>query len=334
MKPRWYIFWLPLALVLIVGCRPNAPAAPVEPRDDPAFTQPQTVDRPGIDESDEEAPTKLHPGDVVSLKVLGNDELDAPKVVVDRAGYVHLSLIGDVRVGGLSLGEAESAILENLRRYDRFSEVSLQLVDTASRTVAVTGAVEKPGNVVLLGDARLAQVLAEAGGPRMVSDGDKLVQLGDVAGARLVRDGEIVPVDFRQALLGHPRHNVRVRPGDVVVVPPAVTGRIVLLGNLNKPRTLTFREGLRLSEALAEAGGLSEAADAQDVRILRGGYAQPKLYVANAKLFFEGKRPDPLLAPGDIVYVSKHWTATAGEIIDKVVPAVATAAVISTLAKD
>lgn len=331
---RCYAIFALLALVLAISCRPKGPDAPVRPEDDASFLTPEVVERPGMDEDVASSPDRLHAGDVLRVRIFGATEMEEPKAVVDRSGFLHLPLVGDVEVADLTLSEAESAIVAQLRRFDRVSEVSLQLLEGTSRRVTVTGAVEKPGNIVIRGDETLAQVLAEAGGPRMTNTGDKLVQLGDLAGAQLVRGGTVLPVDFRLALQGHGRHNVRVRPGDVVVVPPAVSGRIVVLGNVNKPRTLPFEEGLRLTSALAEAGGLSDSADSQDVRILRGGYERPKLFVANARRLFQGKQHDPLLAPGDIVYVSKHWSATVGEVIEKVVPAVATAAVITALTKN
>ncbi|PKN49339.1 MAG: hypothetical protein CVU63_02435 [Deltaproteobacteria bacterium HGW-Deltaproteobacteria-20] len=325
---------LPLLLIILhAGCRPHGPAVPDEPQADP-FGSPAEVERAGMDETSAQGPDTLHPGDTLHLRILGATEMDVPALIVDRGGHVHVALLGDVLVGGITLSEAEAAVLERLRKYDKVSEVSLQLVGTAGRRVSVSGAVEKPGNVAIVGDGRLAQVLADAGGPRMANTGDKLVGLADMDGAQLVRDGKVLPVDFVRALEGDPRHNVRVRSGDVIVVPPAVHGRIVVLGNVNKPRTLPFQRGMRLSEALAEAGGLAQSADSQDVRVLRGGYRKPKLYVTNAQHLFEGRASDPILAAGDIVYVSKHWFATVGEVIEKVVPAVATAAVITTLTRD
>jgi polysaccharide export outer membrane protein len=142
-----------------------------------------------------------------------------------------------------------------------------------------------------------------------------------------------LPVDARKALEGDPRHNIRVRPGDVIVVPPAVASRITILGQVGRPRTLAFRPGIRLTEVLAEAGGLTQGADATDVRILRGGYAHPKLYVANARDLLAGRRSDPLLASGDVVYVSQHWLATIGEVLEKVIPAATTGLLIGTTVK-
>jgi polysaccharide export outer membrane protein len=197
----------------------------------------------------------------------------------------------------------------------------------------VSGAVEHPGYGPIVGDARLADVLAAVGGPRITATTDKPNVLGDLDGTRVVRDGKTLPVSARLALEGSPRHNIRVRPGDVIFVPPALEGRIIVLGHVGKPQTLPYRRGLRLTEVLADSGGLTKEADSEDIRIVRGGYAHPKLYVANAKEVLTAVRPDVLLAPGDVVFVTEHWFASIGEVLDRVIPASATALLFASVIK-
>jgi polysaccharide biosynthesis/export protein len=143
-----------------------------------------------------------------------------------------------------------------------------------------------------------------------------------------MRDGKRVPIDVRLAVEGVVRHNVRVHPGDIIVVPPALDGRIVVLGHVNKPGTVSWRRGLRLTEVLADCGGMTKSADSEDIRVLRGGYAHPKLYVANAKDVLAGVRPDVVLAQGDVIYVTEHWFASMGDVLEKIVPAAATVGLI------
>lgn len=322
------------AFASAMACGPSASAPPVTPAtDDPAFASTAMDAKPGLVESDVVAPETIRPGDILGVKMIGATDLDNPSVPVDRSGVIHLPLVGDVDVRDVTLADAEARVQAKLLQYDRFSRVSLRLVEARGRIATVTGAVEKPGNIPLVGDARLASVLASAGGPKMVSDGDHLVMLGDMAGAQLVRGGKPLPIDFNLALEGNPLHNVRVQPDDTIIVPPSVSGRIVVLGNVNKARTMPYRKGIRLSEALADAGGLETGADPEDVRVVRGGYAHPRLYVASLKALVQGKAPDVVLAPGDIIYVSRHWAATVGDVLAKVVSSVAAIGIVSALTK-
>lgn len=310
----------------LLGCAASPARAPVLPSDDAAFFSAEPPKMPGVDADPLDDLDRMRAGDIVAVKYVGNKDIEPLQVVIDRAGRVHLPLIGDVPIGGKSISDAEQLVQESLRRYDQFSRASLELVDSKARIATVTGAVERPGNVPLIGDARVADVLGAVGGGKVIvgSQTDRTVPFGDLDGARLMRDGKRVPIDVRQAMEGATRHNVRVHPGDILVVPPALDGRIVVLGHVGKPGTVAWRRGLRLTEVLADSGGLSKSGDLEDIRVLRGGYAHPKLYVVNAKDVLTGVRPDVVLAQGDVIYVTEHWFASVGDVLDRVVQAAAT----------
>ena len=312
------------------GCAASPARAPMLPTDDLAFISADPPAMPGLEVDPVDELDRVRPGDVLAVKYVGNKDIEPLHVVIDRAGKVHLPLIGDVAVAGKSMEDAEQVVQESLRHYDQFSRASLELVDGKTRMATVTGAVERPGNVSLFGDARVADVLGAVGGGKIIVGGltDRTVPFGDLDGARLMRDGKRVPIDVRLALEGAVRHNVRVHPGDIIVVPPSLDGRIVVLGQVNKPGTVAWRRGLRLTEVLADSGGMTKSSDGEDIRVLRGGYAHPKLYVANAKDVLAGVRPDVVLAQGDVIYVTEHWFASMGDVLEKIVPAAATVGLI------
>jgi polysaccharide export outer membrane protein len=300
------------------------PVAPSVPSDDSEFAMPALTEPPGMNEGDVAEAELMRPGDVIAVRFVGDKDLEPVQTSVDRTGGLHLPLMGDVAVGGLTLTAAEGSVQAALRHYDHFTRVMLTLVDGKSRVATVTGAVEHPGNVPIVGDARLADVLGVVGGPKLVTTVDRVVMVGDIDGTRVMRNGVRLPVDARLALEGDPRHNVRIHAGDVIFVPPAMDSRIVVLGLVAKPETIAYRKGIRLTEVLAEAGGMTKESDSGDIRILRGGYAHPKVFVASARDIITAKRPDVVMAPGDVVYVTEHWFATVGEVLDKVVPLAAT----------
>jgi polysaccharide export outer membrane protein len=326
------------AAVLQAGCgSPGAgpavaPSAPYEADGFGDADAGRAPERPGMSEAPDEGPEVLRPGDLLTFRLIGDQSADTQTLSVDRGGYVHLPLAGDVHVADRTLTDAERTLQAAIGRYDRLGRVALGVSDAKGRYATVMGAVEHAGNVPLVGEARLADVLATAGGPRTTVTEDRLVEIGDLDGARLIRRGATLPVDARKALQGDLRHNVRVRPGDVILVPPSLAQRVIVLGQVARARTMPFHPGLRLTEALADAGGLTQAADSADVRIVRGGYAHPRVYVASVRDVFGGKRSDPLLAPGDCVYVTEHWLASVGEVLEKLIPAATTALLFGTTA--
>jgi len=285
-----------------------------------------------MEEPDIGVPDVLEPGDVISVRILGSSQTEPTTTALDRAGRVHLPLLGDVKVGGLPLDQAEETVSKAAKRYDRFGQAAISLVEAKGRYVTVSGAVEKPGLLPLQGDLHFADVLAAAGGPRTTVEEAKLQNLGSIDGIRIVRNGASLPIDPRKALEGDPRHNVRIRPRDLVLVPPSLAGRIVVLGHVQRPRTMTYREGMRLTEVLADAGGLIKSSDSDDVRVIRGGYQQPRIYVASLRDLLAGRRRDVTLAPGDVIYVGEHWLSSVGEVLEKIIPAATTTALVATVA--
>jgi polysaccharide export outer membrane protein len=277
------------------------------------------------------SPYALMPGDVVRLRVASADPLDVPDLVIDASGRLHAPLAGDVTVGGAGLGEAEERIRTALEPHDRFARVLLSVTSPAGHRATVSGQVTRPGAYELKPDARVAEVIALAGGPRTVDAEGEAYEAGDLEGARVVRDGAALPVRVDRALEGDPRHNVRLVAGDLVYVPPAHGRRITVLGEVRTPRVVPFHRGLRLTEALAIAGGATKDADGADVRVIRGPLSRPRVYRADLKALVAGAGGDVELAPGDVVFVTEHWYATVTDVINRMMPSLAAATFTTTV---
>ena len=137
---------------------------PIRPGDDESFVSVPAPDLPGLG-SDPAEPYVILPGDVLHLRTVSVEPLDAPDIVVDSAGFAHLPLGGEVQLGGLSLGEAERRCEQLVRRFDRFAHATLAVSDAGGHRISVVGAVAKPGVYALRPDVRVADALALAGGP-------------------------------------------------------------------------------------------------------------------------------------------------------------------------
>ncbi|HVZ72976.1 MAG TPA: polysaccharide biosynthesis/export family protein [Polyangia bacterium] len=310
------------------SCAANLHEAP--PPVDAAF-QPATVEGPPGLEPSAAAPFVLLPGDIIRFRTLSVEPLEEPRVPVDEAGRVELPLVGSVPVQGLTLTAAGRRIEEKIHAFDRHARVALAITDAAGHRATVLGAVDRAGSFPLTPGARLTDLMALAGGPKMGSMDAETTDLADVEAARLVRDGQVLPISVALALTGAPRHNVVVSPGDVVYVPPMRAAAVSVLGEVKNARTVAFRAGLRLTEAIARAGGATSAADNGDVRIVRGPLSRPHVYTTSLAALVDGKGTDVVLARGDVVYVTKHWTATVGDVMQRLTPVLAAAALGATL---
>jgi len=303
--------------MLAAGCG-GLPRAPATPSADEGF---QAVDATpeGMDPEEPEAMT-LVPGDVVTLRTISAETEEIEGLTVDARGVLHVPLAGDVEVGGLPLEEAERRIEQAMHEYDRTMRVSIILSDPRGHTASVIGAVGDQGRVSVVPGMRVADLLAAAGGAHQSEEEGTSTLTSDLHAARLVRDGEALPVSIALAVRGDPRHNVYVRPGDHLYVPPQLGRLVSVLGQVHSARVLPYQPGIRLSQALAMAGGITRDANGGDIRIVRGPSSNPTVYRAAIDHVVSGDHPDPVIAPGDIIYVGSSALADFRDVSNAIAP--------------
>lgn len=289
----------------IAGCG-GLPRPPANP--DPAHLAAEQGPTPEGLAEDPPPALALYPGDRVALRLQSADVEAVEGLVVDARGNLHVPLAGDVQVTGVPFAEAERRIEEGLRRFDRTVRVTVIIREAQGHQATVVGAVNDQGRVVVVPGMRLADLFASAGGS-VTADSDPHVMLADLHLARLVRGGRAVPVSLARALEGDARHNVHIHPGDQLWVPAQLGGLISVVGEVSSARVIPARNGLRLSQAVALAGGYTRDANYGDIRIVRGPRENPTVYRAALDHIANGDHVDPLLAPGDIVLVGSSALA-------------------------
>jgi polysaccharide export outer membrane protein len=305
-----------VAAWLACGCV-RLPDAPTIPTGDPRF-QVAAVEAPTGVTADPPSPLTVLPGDVLAVSVFSTETVSWEGLVVDELGRVHLPLAGTVEVGGRPLADAESRIQTAVREVDRVARVALRISDPAGHFATVLGAVGEPGRVAVSPGMRVADLIAVTGGVAEVASAEPDQPTADLAGARLVRDGQALPISLARAIAGDAAHNVRVRPGDHLHIPFVRTNMVVILGAVGAPTVITHHESLRLSEAIARAGGVNERGDRTDVHIVRGPLDQPLVYRTSLRAIVNGNANDVMLAAGDVVYVTEEWTSHVGEVLTRV----------------
>jgi polysaccharide export outer membrane protein len=305
-----------LAITLVSACARNRYAtAPTVPSDDPSFAAPERIRPRGL-ESDPPEALKLFPGDVVQLTTVSAQTQVYDGLIVDAMGQLHVPLAGDIQVGGLTLGQAEQAVEKGLRRYDRFVRTNLIITAPDGHFAVVVGAVTTPGRIKVSPGIRLADLLAQAGGVLIGQSALIPMRLGDLDLARLVRDGETVPVSLPLAIEGDTKHNIRVHSGDQLFIPAITKNLLMVLGEVGRPQPMAYRQGIRLTEALARAGGINMSrGDRKDIRIVRGPLTEPRVYTTNLKALMAGEATDVELWPGDIIWVTKTWYASTADVM-------------------
>jgi polysaccharide export outer membrane protein len=310
---------LVLGCLWVMGCA-GLPPAPRHPMDDRSFAAPILAKKVGISE-DRPPSLVLLPGDRVNIELVSSTTSNLPNLLVEASGTVHVPLAGDVSVSGLGLVAAEAKLRAALQRYDSLIQVTLTVAGMEGHKVTVVGAVKTPGVVPLQPAARLTDVIMQAGGTIVNLVQGQLVSGSDLRTARLVRSGSQVPVDFEKAMAGDPMHNVYLRGGDQVYIPSERGLTISIMGQANGT-VVQWAPGMRLTQALALAGGVHVGGDKDDIRIIRGPIDSTRVYATSLRDMVDGESHDVELYPGDVVFVTDHWVEDFSEVTAMLAPLV------------
>ncbi len=109
-----------------------------------AVAQPAVPPKPASDIASLLSTYKLAAGDVITIRVFGEDDLSREKVRLTDAGTIPYPVLGEVKALGLTIGEIEASITSGLNgRYLINPRVSVSIEEY--RPFYINGMVEKPG---------------------------------------------------------------------------------------------------------------------------------------------------------------------------------------------
>ncbi|MBP6005112.1 MAG: SLBB domain-containing protein [Pyrinomonadaceae bacterium] len=253
--------------------------------------------------------------DILSIQVFRHPELTID-ATVNPNGVIYLYRLEKPIV---AVCKTERELADDIAAaykvsYLKNPQINVIVREQKSQSMAVIGAVEKPGTFFVSKRVHLLELIAMAGGPNKESGTRVIVQRPGSSTNCKMPDGSSI-VDDNIALLGFKMRDVQegkktlwMQPGDVVSVMDADT--VYVYGNVIKPGEVRFREPITLRQAIASSEGLKPATEKNAVRILR----QIPDSIERTELVFDlnaidkGKASDPYLEPNDIVAISKDGT--------------------------
>lgn len=233
---------------------------------------------------------RLGTGDVVRITVYQNPDLQSETRVGD-GGNLSFPLLGNVKVGGLSVSAAEQLIADGLRSgsFVKQPQVTMVVVQVRAHVANVLGQVNRPGRYPLeMSSMRLTDLLSLAGGATSNAS-DVLVLTG-------TRDGKPfrTEVDLHSLFAEANRSaDIEVLNGDVLWLDRTPT--VYIYGEVQRPGAMRLERGMRLMQALAAGGGLTQRGTERGIRLHRKD-ATGKVQIIQSSL-------DDALIDGDVVYV-------------------------------
>jgi polysaccharide biosynthesis/export protein len=159
---------------------------------------------------------RLQSTDTVEIHYRYTPEFDQT-ITVQPDGFATLQIVGDIKLRGLTLEEAHTAIVEKARQRLRDPEITLLLKDFEKPYFVVAGEVANPGRFEMRGTITAVQAIAMAGGFRSGSAKHSQVILFRRVGSDLAKTQIL---DLKAAMSPSATEPLAdLHPGDMLVVP-------------------------------------------------------------------------------------------------------------------
>ncbi|MFN9746399.1 MAG: polysaccharide export protein EpsE [Betaproteobacteria bacterium] len=233
---------------------------------------------------------RLGVGDVLRITVFQNPELTLESRL-NEGGVLSFPLIGSVRLGGLSVPEAERLITDSLARgnFLRNPQVTIIVLQVRGNQVNVLGQVGRPGRYPLeTADTRLTDMIALAGG--VAPGGADVVVVTGTRDGKPLREEVDLPALFTA---GGAARDIVLRNGDAVWVDRQPL--VYIYGEVQRPGPMRLERGMTLLQALATGGGLTPRGTEKGIRVHRKG--------SNGEVEVTQPAMTDTLREGDVVFV-------------------------------
>jgi polysaccharide export outer membrane protein len=261
---------------------------------------------------------KIMPGDVISIATYGAPELTtisqtstgtlvgmgSPIIAglkVGAQGEVMLPYLGAVKLAGMTLSEASNYLRDALKEGGFLvdPQVTVGLVDSPTRMIAVIGEVQRPSAVPAFERLRLLDAISACGGVTPLASHTITVHRPSAPDPIIVQLGTNPSAAIES--------NIPLMAGDTVIVPKV--GNVFVVGQVRTQSAipLSGNAPITVMRALAMAGGVNYGAALSKARIIRTTADNQHVeIVLDLKKLMNGKQQDVALASDDILFIPSN----------------------------
>jgi polysaccharide export outer membrane protein len=207
-----------------------------------------TLALPGLAQS----PEKLGPGDTVHVTVFQQPDLTTDARISD-AGTIAMPLVGAVKIGGQTPGEAAGTIEKALKegQFLKAPQVAVGITTVKSRQVSILGLIVHPGRYPLEeSHAKLPDIIAAAGG----------IGLGGAEDVTVIRDGKPRTVNSLAK-------DFELKSGDTIYVERAPV--FYIYGEVTHAGAYPVKAGMTVMQAISIGGGITPRGSERRIKLRR-----------------------------------------------------------------
>jgi len=235
--------------------------------------------------------------DTLFVSVWGNKELSL-SVRVRPDGKITIPALGEVTAAGVTPAQLQGTLTKNLNNLVKNPVVTVIVQEINNNKIYIFGGGVAPGVFPLNGRTTLLQQLCLVVG----------VNNADLHKAYVLRHGERIKEDFYGLFIkGKTEEDTLLEANDMIFIPAFEDENIYVVGAVHAPKSIKYREGLKIMEAILAAGGFTEFADKNDTLIFRrDGEKEISIPVKLKDLVEDGDlKQNQILKPGDYIVVEE-----------------------------
>ncbi len=208
----------PVCIVFFVGIFVGCSSIPAA-----TSTMPDAISRQEVTDALAQARSSqsyvLQAGDLVDIQVYMEDKMNRV-LRISGNGTVTFPLVGNIKLAGLSLEQAEHTLAARLTAYIKQPQVSMLVKEYGNKTVYVLGQVSKPGAIQIPPEKALTvlEAITSVGGFSDVANTSKVRVLRAEEGKQKTLDVDVTQITKQ----GNKSLDISLQPGDVVFVPQSM----------------------------------------------------------------------------------------------------------------
>ncbi len=285
---------------------------------------------------------RVGPGDLLRVTIWEHPQLTNPGAqqslenagqLVHEDGSLYFPYAGKVKVAGMTLEELRVELTRRLSRFLTSPQLDVSVARAASQRVFISGAFEQKLPLALNNiPLNLPDALGRAG---LINDE------ADLSAVTLTRNGQRYVLDIEElARVGAPLDRIALQAGDALHVPFNDQKKIYVMGELNRPQSLTYRTAsISLADAIGRSGSVNQnTARAKSAYVIRNSSPENDLVTNVAIYQLDLNDPTALvlsdkfmLQRGDVIYIGSPGIVRWNRFISQLFPSLGFLATTNTL---